>query len=544
MKKTLMLLAALSIALLSSWAQGPNNSGTYYQDANGKKGEALKTALHSIIKNHKTLSYSALEEYYEKTDKRPDGHVRDWYSNITNYDWDDDNGNKSEGSGWNKEHTVPQSWFNEASPMKSDIIHVVPTDAKINNMRSAYVIAEVKDITKASANNYSILGSCKTPGYSGTVFEPNDEIKGDIARIYFYMATCYQDKLKNWSKGEVKKVFTDDAYPGLKQWYLDMLFRWSQQDPVDEVERARNNAVARSDVQQNRNPFVDYPGLEEYVWGSKTEEAFSYDNYAGGGSVDPDFVMQPVFTPQGGSYVEQVEVSMSCTTLGTTIHYTTDGTEPTEQSSVYTAPITISETTTVKAIALKGDKKSAVTSVTYTITAKSNEELTDSTIMLNNSFFDVSWQGSWKNSYEATLSGKQGPVTITYAKGTSANMYCNDSQIRMYGGNTLKVETSDGTMTKLAFITIDSSKKMTADKGTIDNDYVWTGEAREVTFGAEGNHIKISGVNVTLAIEQPNGIRVIANDRLSTTVFNLQGQRMKHPRKGLYIINGKKVILK
>ncbi len=85
---------------------------------------------------------------------------------------------------------------------------------------------------------------------------------------------------------------------------------------------------------------------------------------------------------------------------------------------------------------------------------------------------------------------------------------------------------------------------MTADKGTIDNDYVWTGEAREVTFGAEGNHIKISGVNVTLAIEQPNGIRVIANDRLSTTVFNLQGQRMKHPRKGLYIINGKKVILK
>lgn len=544
MKKTLMLLAALSIALLSSWAQGPNNSGTYYQDANGKKGEALKTALHSIIKNHKTLSYSALEEYYEKTDKRPDGHVRDWYSNITNYDWDDDNGNKSEGSGWNKEHTVPQSWFNEASPMKSDIIHVVPTDAKINNMRSSYVIAEVKDITKASANNYSLLGSCKTPGYSGTVFEPNDEIKGDIARIYFYMATCYQDKLKNWSKGEVKKVFTDDAYPGLKQWYLDMLFRWSQQDPVDEVERARNNAVARSDVQQNRNPFVDYPGLEEYVWGSKTETAFSYDNYEGGGTVDPDFVMQPVFTPQSGSYVEKVEVSLSCSTLGTTIYYTTDGTEPTVQSSVYTAPITISETTTVKAIALKGDKKSAVTSATYTITAKSNEELTDSTIMLNNSFFGVSWQGSWKNSYEATLSGKQGPVTITYAKGTSANMYCNDSQIRMYGGNTLKVETSDGTMTKLAFITIDSSKKMTADKGTIDNDYVWTGEAREVTFGAEGNHIKISGVNVTLAIEQPNGIRVIANDRLSTTVFNLQGQRMKHPRKGLYIINGKKVILK
>ena len=188
---TLILLLALFAS--ATWAQGPNNSGTYYQTADGKKGEALKTALFGIIKNHTTLSYSALEDYYVYTDKRPDGCVRDWYSNITNYDWNDDNGNSKEGAGWNKEHTVPQSWFGEASPMKSDIVHVVPTDAKINNMRSAYVIAEVGTVEKASANNYSLLGSCKTAGYSGKVFEPNDEVKGDIARIYFYMATCYQD---------------------------------------------------------------------------------------------------------------------------------------------------------------------------------------------------------------------------------------------------------------------------------------------------------------------------------------------------------------
>ena len=543
MKKTLTLLAVLTITLLSSWAQGPNGSGTYYQNANGKKGEALKTALHNIIKNHKTLSYSGLEEYYQLTDKRPDGHVRDWYSNITNYNWNQ-HGNSSEGAGWNKEHTVPQSWFAEASPMKSDIIHVVPTDAKINNMRSSYVIAEVGSISKASANNYSILGSCKTSGYSGTVFEPNDEIKGDIARIYFYMATCYQDKLKNWSKGEVKKVFTDDAYPGLQQWYLNMLFRWSQQDPVDEVERARNNAVASNDVQQNRNPFVDYPGLEEYVWGSKKEEVFYYDNYAEGGNVDPDFVMQPVFTPQSGSYTERVEVSMSCSTIGSTIYFTTDGTEPSEQSYVYGAPITISETTTVKAFAMKGDKKSAVSAATYTITAKTDEQPTDGMILLNNSFFGVSWQGAWGSGKETELSGSQGGVTITYAKGSSANMYCNDSQIRMYKDNTLKVASSNGKLVRLAFVTIDSNKKMTADKGSIGNDYVWTGEASEVTFGAEANHIKVSGVNVTFAKEQPDGISTIVNDRLGTAVFNLQGQRTKHPRKGLYIINGRKVILK
>ena len=543
MKKTLSLLFALSIALMSSWAQGPNDSGTYYENADGKKGEALKTALYSIIKNHKTLSYSGLEEYYKKTDMRPDGCVRDWYSNITSYDWND-HGNASEGSGWNKEHTVPQSWFGEASPMKSDIIHVVPTDAKINNMRSAYVIAEVGTVEKHSANNYSLLGSCKTPGYSGKVFEPNDEVKGDIARIYFYMATCYQDKLKNWTKGEVKKVFTDDAYPGLQQWYLNMLFQWSKQDPVDEVERARNDSVARKDVQGNRNPFVDYPGLEEYIWGDKKETAFSYDNYDGG-EIPADMVRQPVFTPQGGTYTESVTVNMSTSTIGATIYYTTNGDEPTEGSAIYTTPLTFTETTTLKAIAVKEDKKSSVSTATYTIKEKSQEQPVDGTIMLNNSFFKVAWSGARNSNSETELTGTQGTVTITYSLGSNANMYCNDSQIRMYGGNSLKVETSSGEFTQLAFMTIDSTKKMTADKGSVSSDYVWTGKASEVTFEAEANHIKISGVNITFAQEAPNAIHTLekSSDQ-QQNIYNMQGQRVMLKEKGLYIINGKKVILK
>lgn len=275
-KKSLFFFAAFLAIALSAMAQGPNNSGTYYQNANGKKGADLKTAMFNIIKNPTVVSYKGLIDAYKKTDTRPDGCVRDWYSNTTNYRHDTDKaGNyKKEGDVYNREHSVPQSWFSEASPMKSDIVHVFPTDGYVNGRRSNYPFGEVSKITYQSNNGYSKLGSSKIAGYSGTVFEPNDEVKGDIARIYFYMATCYEDKITNWS-GE--SIQGSSKYQPYTQWTFDMLMRWSKQDPVDEVEIARNNAVWN--VQKNRNPFVDYPGLEEYVWGAKKTDAFSYDNY-------------------------------------------------------------------------------------------------------------------------------------------------------------------------------------------------------------------------------------------------------------------------
>ena len=282
MKKTTFSLTLLLILCVTSiWAQGPNNSGTYYQAANGKKGEALKTALFNIIKNPDVVSYNGLIDAYHKTDTRTDGKIRDWYSNATNYTWNDRNGNASEGAGWNREHSVPQSWFSEASPMKSDIVHVLPTDCYVNNRRSSFPFGEVGNVTYASNNSYSKLGSCKTPGYSGTVFEPNDEIKGDIARIYFYMVTCYEDQLPTWYSSygstEVKYVLDGNKYPGLSSWQLSMLMKWAANDPVSRKEVERNEAVYG--IQNNRNPFIDYPGLEQYIWGDLMDTAFSYDSY-------------------------------------------------------------------------------------------------------------------------------------------------------------------------------------------------------------------------------------------------------------------------
>ncbi len=286
LKRQISLLSLL-ILVAQLFAQGPNDSGTYYKNASGQKGKALKTALFKIIGTHKDIGYKGLYSCYEQTDKRADGKVWDMYSNTTNFSFSDNTGNyKKEGDMYNREHSVPQSWFKEASPMKADIVHVVPTDGYVNNRRSSYPFGETSNPTYTSNNDFSKVGPCSVEGYSGTVFEPNDEYKGDFARIYFYMATCYEDKIAGWvSNGTASTVLDGTSYPAYKTWYINMLLRWAKEDPVSQKEIDRNNAVYG--CQQNRNPYVDYPGLEQYVWGDKQDVTFSYDNYDGT-NPDPD----------------------------------------------------------------------------------------------------------------------------------------------------------------------------------------------------------------------------------------------------------------
>ena len=300
-RRNILIALALVLATSTAWAQGPNGSKDYYKAANGKKGQALKTAMYNIIHSHRNIGYDGLYEAYKQTDTRADGKVRDWYSNATNYTHVKDKAGSysQEGDCYNREHSVPQSWFEkfgDASIIKADIVHVVPTDGKINGMRGNDPLANVGTVSGQSKNGYSKWGKCSVSGYNGQVFEPNNEIKGDMARIYFYMATCYENVVAKWGAGEgntspnanATVVFNGTTYPAFTTWYLNMLMKWSKEDPVDAVEIARNNAVYQKDVQGNRNPFVDYPGLEEYVWGSKKDQAFSYDNYDGTIPDDPD----------------------------------------------------------------------------------------------------------------------------------------------------------------------------------------------------------------------------------------------------------------
>lgn len=541
--KSLLLCVAFLLGLGSAWAQGPNDSGEYYKSADGKKGAALKTQLGKIINPHTKIGYDGLYEAYKKTDTRADGYVRDWYSCTTNYRHGvDNNGNyKNEGDMYNREHTVPQSWFeNHGSKdiVKCDIVHVVPSDGKINGMRSNNPFGEISSINGQSNEGYSKWGPCKLQGYSNTVFEPNKEIKGDIARIYFYMATCYESLAPKWGNS----VFTGTEYNPFSTWTFEMMIRWAQEDPIDDVEIARNNAVY--ETQQNRNPFVDYPGLENYIWGDKKEQAFSYDNYEGGGSTIVTTVAMPVFTQTSGTYYDQVEVEITCATEGAKIYYTTSGADPTESDQLYESPFVLTESATVKAIAIKDDETSAVASVSYTIREQGGgEEPTDGVVDLNNVFFSYEGSGTINSSNTVDLVGSKNGVTMTYALGTGGQRWATDTEIRLYTGNTLTISVDQGTLTEMVFTIGTKTSPLKTNTGSFQ-EFKWTGNATEVIITSEGN-TAIKKIEFKVANSAATGINGVQTNTLTgkRVIYNLQGQRVANPTRGLYIVDGKKIFI-
>lgn len=372
-RRLITALCVLTFSLASSWAQGPNGSEDYYQAANGKSGEALKTAMYNIIKiTTAGWSYDGLKTAYKTTDTRSDGYLRDWYSNATYYTPGSAcaGSYNVEGDGYNREHLVPQSWFSEASPMKSDVWHVVPSDAKINNERGSYPLGEVGSSYTGSKNNYSKWGMARSGlGYSGTVFEPNDEVKGDIARAYFYMATCYENKISSWANNATASyVFDGNTYPGLTDWCLEMMMRWSALDPVDEIEIARNNVIA---AKQNRNPFIDYPGLEDYIWGDKKTVAFSYDNYDGSSTgkqyVTMAFSASTATATLGETFTAP---TLSMSPSGLTVTYSSSNTSvATVNSSTGAVTLVAAGTTTITA-SFAGNDNYYANSASYTLTVK------------------------------------------------------------------------------------------------------------------------------------------------------------------------------
>lgn len=225
-------------------------------------GAALKTDLYYLIKDHDDVGYGGLLDSYARTDVDENGYIVDMYSNCE-YRVGDSGGNyKKEGDCYNREHIIPQSVFYEHAPMRSDLFNVYPTDGYVNNRRGSFPHGSVGDSVSYTSSNGSKVGKSNAPGYSGTVFEPIDQYKGDIARSYFYMVTCYEDQLTSWKHYD---SFDGKKYPGLSSWALDLYMEWNELDPVDSWERQRNEAVYLE--QGNRNPFIDHPEAVAAIWG-------------------------------------------------------------------------------------------------------------------------------------------------------------------------------------------------------------------------------------------------------------------------------------
>lgn len=234
----------------------------YYRAASGKQGAALKTALHNITYNHTEVSsYSALPQYFRITDVYPPGNERygqwwDMYGNIPLY--------LPYFSGMNREHSFPKSWWggSQDTPAYVDLFHLYPSEQDANMAKSNYPLGEAQSSNRKFDNGVSAVGYPMTGQGGGApyVFEPDDEYKGDFARTYFYVVTCYENL--HWSR---TYMVNNNTYPTLNDWSVRLLLKWHRDDPVSQKELDRNEQVYR--IQANRNPFIDYPELAEYLWG-------------------------------------------------------------------------------------------------------------------------------------------------------------------------------------------------------------------------------------------------------------------------------------
>lgn len=286
------LFTSMAACLLTSAAVFADAPAGYYSSLDGKSGESLKNQLHDIIAPHTQLTYSSLWNYFPQTDAYPEQVngkliVWDMYSdnwNTLRYFYYGGTG------GLNREHSVPKSWWGNSGSSNSDIekflagtdlMHLFPSDGPANSAKSNYPLGVV-DVSTYT-NGVSTVGYPVTGqgGGSSRVFEPDDEYKGDFARVYFYMATCYQDYTWKYTYMFIDK---SSSYLSLKPWAYNMLLEWAREDPVSQKEIDRNDAVYR--IQGNRNPFVDDPMLMEYIWGNRQGQTYAADHPTG----DPELI--------------------------------------------------------------------------------------------------------------------------------------------------------------------------------------------------------------------------------------------------------------
>lgn len=268
MRKVFFLL----LFFLWQWASVAQPPENYYITTEDKNGEELMVELHNIIKDHTVLSYSALWAAFYFTDVREDGKVWDMYSDCDftfGDDQDTGSGGTVECDRYNREHSFPNSWWggSTSAPMYTDLFHLYPTDKKVNSVRANYPFGEVASADYTSSNG-SMLGTSSYSGYSGTVFEPIDEYKGDFARTYFYMATRYYNLIHTWNF----TMGNNTKFPAYEEWVINMLLEWHELDPVSEKEINRNNIVY-DDYQHNRNPFIDNPEFATRIWADNTNSA-------------------------------------------------------------------------------------------------------------------------------------------------------------------------------------------------------------------------------------------------------------------------------
>ena len=541
----------------------------YYTSADGRKYTELKQALCKIIKNHKTFSYKSLWDYYPYTYYVPGNpsQVLDMYSDVVTY--------YSNTSALNKEHTVPKSWWggSTSSGPGCDIFNVIPSEQKANSAKSNYPLGEIEG--KASFDNgVTRIGESGVSGYSGLVFEPKDDYKGDFARIYFYVATCYPDLAWNTNNA---KAMTNSTELTLQSWIIPMLLEWSANDPVDAAEIQRNEDIYKQ--QGNRNPFIDYPSLIDYIWGDKKNETYVFSEHQSNQGEDTEFKTRiPKFSVDYGTedapknIAENSEVTVTAGTDKSTLYTRINGgdweetkpttgwnsTTSTEYDIAASKAYTINGSTLIEAYcALEGYKNSETVKAYY-------EGVTfDDDYLLYEAFDDVTGGNNTSNSGSgAPWSGNSNFTTVTsaYQAGNAVRLGTGDK----VGSLTSKTLTSAG-----GTLTVELDVKgWTSVEGYL-NVSLTGAETQQVTYTSTISdafqHFKLTFDNVSanpvltistskkrafvdgIKVKQVTVDGIVAPETDGETAvetYNLAGQTTGRAYKGIVVRKGRKYVVK
>ena len=298
---------------------------SYYRKVEGLKGVALKKALHDLIQPDQVLNYGGKGEGYTwegffLSDQMEGGYVRDRYSNELRQF----NNDLTAVSNMNIEHIWANSWWGHVvNNAYCDLFNLFPSDADANRRKSNNPIGVV-DGTVSWDNDVIKVGKSSSYGAGKqiTAWEPADEWKGDFARVYFYMATCYQHMRDLWCTAEGLLTVNPESDLLLQPWVSQLMLDWANEDPVDEIEEERNRTV--HGIQGNRNPFIDYPTLSSYIWGDSTSHVFYIDKeselaelFVPEAETELNFGLQPLskgfetnLTIRGRNFKEGVQIHM------------------------------------------------------------------------------------------------------------------------------------------------------------------------------------------------------------------------------------------
>ncbi len=565
MKKLNITMFALLITALNALAGIPEG---YYSTADGNKYTALKAALTNIIKNHETFSYSSLWDYYPYTYYVLDNkeQVLDLYSSNVVY--------FSNHSSMNKEHAVPKSWWggSTSSGPGCDLFNVMPSDSKANSAKSNYPLGEISG-NPTYNNGVTRIGESAIDGFSGSVFEPIDEYKGDFARVYFYVATCYSGL--SWDSNNAK-AFTNSTELTLKSWIIPMLIEWHNSDPVDAGEIQRNEDIFQ--VQKNRNPFIDYPSLVEYIWGEKTTEAYIFSEHrANEGESDDDMKAKvPTFNIDYGTEMnpktvaDGTEVTVEAGTSTSTLFVSVNGgeweqiehttgynsTTQTEYKVAAKKTVTISGDVRIEAYcAMEGYKNSTTITAFYKGVNYSDDylfhEAFDAVTGGNNtstSGSSTAWNGNENFVEVSTVFSAGNAVRM----GSSKKVGSLTSRELMTTGGTLIVTLDVKGWTSIEgdlVVSLTGAGEQTIEyTATINDEF----EHKELVFNnVSANPVltisttsKRAFVDNIIVSEQTNGIETpTTNIVTDNKAYNMAGQVVDETSyKGIVIKNGKKIL--